>query len=63
MILRGAGRFWWTNVLNPVLPPQRRRPDTWPEHKDPVSHTAQKTREKKRKEGKKEGRKKGRESY
>ena len=34
------GGLWWTNVMNSALPPQRHRPDTWPEHKDPVSHTA-----------------------
>ena len=46
----GPGSLWWSNVLNLVLPPQRLRPDTWPEHQDPVSHTAQKKREgKKRK--------------
>ena len=28
-----------TNVLNLALPPLRHRPDTWPEHQDPVSHT------------------------
>ena len=39
------GGLWWTNVLNSALPTQRRRPDTWPEHQDPVSHTAQKKRE------------------
>ena len=26
-------------------PPQRHRPDTWPEHEDPVSHTDEKKRE------------------
>ena len=40
------GGLWWNNVLNSALPPQRHRPDTWPEHQDPVSHTAQKKREK-----------------
>ena len=34
------GGLWWTNVLNSALPPQRHRPDTQPEHQDPVSHTA-----------------------
>ena len=43
------GGLWCTNVLNLGLPPQRHRPDTWPEYQDPVSHTAQKKREKKRK--------------
>ena len=33
------GGLWWTNVLSSALPPQRHRPDTWPEHADPVSHT------------------------
>ena len=28
------------NVLNSALPPQRHRPDTRPEHQDPVSHMA-----------------------
>ena len=36
----------WTSVLNSALPPQRHRPDTWPEHQDPVIHTAQNKREK-----------------
>ena len=43
----GPGGLWWTNVLNSALPPQRLRPDTRPEHQDPVSHVAQKKREKK----------------
>ena len=30
--------LWWTNVLNLAVPPQRLRPDTQPEHQDPVSH-------------------------
>ena len=34
------GSLWWTNVLNSAVPPQRHRPDTPPEHQDPVSHTA-----------------------
>ena len=60
MILCGAGGLWWTNVLISALPPQRHKPDTWPEHQDPVSHMAQKKREKERKkERKKEGRKEG----
>ena len=33
------GGLWWANVLNSALPPQRHRPDTRPEHQDPVSHT------------------------
>ena len=47
------GGLWWTNVLNSALPPQSHRPDTQPEHKDPVSHTAQKKRVKKRKKERK----------
>ena len=56
------GGLWWTNVLNSALPPQRHRPDTQPEHQDPVSHMAQKKREKKgrRKEERKKERKKER---
>ena len=34
------GGLWWTSVLNLALPPQRHRPDTWPEHQDPISHMA-----------------------
>ena len=30
----------WASVLNSALPPPSLRPDTWPEHHDPVSHTA-----------------------
>ena len=48
----GLGGLWWSNVLKLVLPPPRLRPDTWPEHQDPVSHTAQKKRGKKMKERK-----------
>ena len=70
------GGLWWTSALNAALPPQRHRPDTWPEHQDSVSHVAQKKREKEgekgvggererreggRKEGRKGGRKGGRE--
>ena len=36
----GPGGLWWSNVLNSALPPQRLRPDTRPEHQDPVSHMA-----------------------
>ena len=36
----GPGGLWWSSVLNSALPPQRLRPDTRPEHQDPVSHTA-----------------------
>ena len=46
----GSGGLWWPNVLNSALSPQRLRPDTRPEHQDPVSHTAQKKREEKKKE-------------
>ena len=42
------------NVLNSAVQPQRHRPDTWPEHQDPVSHMAQKKREKKIKKERKE---------
>ena len=35
-----------------ALPPKKLRPDTWLEHQDPVSHTAQKKRERKRKKKK-----------
>ena len=45
----GPGGLWWSNVLNLAVPPQRLRPDTRPEHQDPVSHMAQMKREKKRK--------------
>ena len=44
----GLGGLWWTNVLNLALPPQSLKPDTRPEHQDPVSHMAQKKREKKK---------------
>ena len=43
------GDLWWSNVLNSALPHQKLRPDTQPEHQDPVSHMAQKKREKKEK--------------
>ena len=46
------GGLWWTNVLNMALPPQRHRPDTRPQHQDPVIHMAQNKREKKRKKEK-----------
>ena len=45
----GQEFVWWSSVLNLALPPQMLRPDTRPEHQDPVSHMAQKKREKKRK--------------
>ena len=45
----GPGGLWWSSVLNLALPPLRLRPDSRPEHQDPVSHMAQKKREKKRK--------------
>ena len=35
----GPGGLWWSSVLNLALTPQRVRPDTQPEHQDPVSHT------------------------
>ena len=35
----GPGGLWWSSVLNSALLPQRLRPDTCPEHQDPVSHT------------------------
>ena len=38
-----------SHVMNLALPPQRLKPDTRPEHQDPVSQMAQKKREKKRK--------------
>ena len=41
------GGLWWTNVLNSALPPKRHRPDTQPEHQDPVSHTEKEKKEKK----------------
>ena len=51
------GGPWWTNVLNLALPPEKHRPDTWPEHQDCVSHTAQKKRKKEQKEARKEKKK------
>ena len=36
----GLGGLWLSNALNSALPPQRLRPDTSPEHRDPFSHTA-----------------------
>ena len=36
----GPGGLCWSSVLNLSLPPQRLRPDTRPEHQDPVSHLA-----------------------
>ena len=53
------GGLWWTNILNSPLPPQRHRPDTQPEHQDPVSYMAQKKREKERRKERK--RERGRE--
>ena len=52
----GLGGLWWSNVLNSAVPPESVRPDTRPEHQDPVSHMAEKKREKKKKR-KKEGKK------
>ena len=34
----GLGGLWWSIVQNLALPPQRLRPDTRPDHQDPVSH-------------------------
>ena len=48
LLLRGARRSWWTDVLNLALPLQRHRPDTQAEHQDLVSHMAQNKREKKK---------------
>ena len=59
MVLRGAGRSL-TNVLDLAIPPQRHRPDTQPEHQDPVSHTAQKKSRKERKRDRVRERKKER---
>ena len=42
----GPGVLWWSNVLNSALPPQRLRPDTWPEHQDRASYKGQKKRKK-----------------
>ena len=53
------GGLWWTNVLNSALPPQRHRPDTWPEHEDPVSHKTLKKREKEERKKRKKERTKG----
>ena len=55
------GGLWWTSVLNSALPPQRHRPDIWPEHPDPVSHMALKKREKEREREKERKRKRKRE--
>ena len=41
----GLGGLWWSNVLNSALPPKRLRPDTRPEHQDPVSHMVERGRE------------------
>ena len=46
--------------MNSALPPQRHKPDTWPEHQDHVSHMAQKKREKGREKERKKDRKKER---
>ena len=35
------GGLWWSNFLNSALPPQRHRPDTWPECQDPGSPSLQ----------------------
>ena len=55
------GGLCWSNVLNLAFPLQRLRPDTQPEHQDPVSHTAQKIREKKKVKERKKERERGRE--
>ena len=34
----GPWGLWWSSVLNLALPPQRHRPDTQPEHQDPMPH-------------------------
>ena len=60
MILHGAVGLWWTNILYVVLPPLWQRPDTEPEHQEPVSPLAQKKREKERERKKKKERKKER---
>ena len=49
----GPGSFQWSNVLDSALPPQRLRPYTWPEHRDPASHTAQKKRKREKHKNKK----------
>ena len=54
------GGLWWTNFLNSTLPRQRHRPYTWPQHQDPVVHTAQNKREKERKKERKREREKER---
>ena len=59
MILLELGGLWWTNVLKLALPPQRHRPDTRPEHQDPVSHMAQNKREKKRRKERKKNKQMG----
>ena len=35
----GLGGLGWSKVLKSAFPPQRLRPDSRPEHQDPVSHT------------------------
>ena len=40
------GGLWWTSVLSLALPPQRQRPDTRPEHEDPVIQTEKEKKEK-----------------
>ena len=57
------GGVWWTNVLNLSLLPQRHRPDTWPEHHNPVSPTAQKKREREREREREKEKERKRESY
>ena len=48
MILRGARRSLVDQYPELGFSPQRLRPGTWPEHQNPVSHTAQKKRENKK---------------
>ena len=47
------GGLLWPSVLNSALPPQWHRPDTQLEHREPVSHMAEKKREKERKKERK----------
>ena len=42
--------MWWSSVLDSALSPWRLMPDTWPEHSDPVSHTAEKKRKREKNE-------------
>ena len=40
-----------STILDSALPPRRLMTDTWPEHQDTASHTAQKKMEEKKTEG------------